>query len=159
MPTIACSGGNTPPSVDCVRRARVATLTLLPAGLPFGWRGTGVVLALVLGASFLLEETHVANGPTVCWVRRVTGVPCPGCGLTRSFVATAHLDFAAAFAFHPFGPLVFLACILGLAAIVWRAGSGHWPLPPSAIPRLRATAWGVVAVWLGWAAVRAAFEL
>jgi len=46
--------------------------------------------------------------PEVCGFKRVTGLPCPGCGLTRSWVAAVHGDLAASFAFHRLGWLVLL---------------------------------------------------
>jgi hypothetical protein len=47
--------------------------------------------------------------PGLCPLRNLTGLPCPGCGLTRSFIATAHADLTAAFGFHRLGPLLFAA--------------------------------------------------
>lgn len=41
-----------------------------------------------------------------CPLLRLTGVPCPLCGMTRAHLAALHLDFAAAFWYHP---LFFLA--------------------------------------------------
>lgn len=58
------------------------------------------------------------NLPTLCAFKALCGMPCPGCGLTRSFVATAHFDLARGFAFHPLGPLLFL---LVLAQLPWQA--------------------------------------
>jgi hypothetical protein len=45
---------------------------------------------------------------TVCWIRAVTGVSCPTCGLTRSFVALAHGQWGDAWRSNHFGLLVFL---------------------------------------------------
>ena len=36
-----------------------------------------------------------------CVFRLMTGIPCPGCGMTRAWLAALRLDFAAAFAYHP----------------------------------------------------------
>jgi hypothetical protein len=52
----------------------------------------------------------------LCGFRRLTGLPCPGCGLTRSFCAISHGEFARAFEFNPFG-YVFYA--LALCLIAW----------------------------------------
>lgn len=47
-----------------------------------------------------------------CPFRRVTDIPCPGCGLTRAWVECFHLDFLKAFQYHPLfllaPPLLFL---------------------------------------------------
>ena len=40
-----------------------------------------------------------------CGFRRVTGIPCPGCGLTRVADRVAHLNFAGALRANPLGTL------------------------------------------------------
>jgi hypothetical protein len=41
--------------------------------------------------------------PHSCIFNKLTGLPCPGCGLTRSMVATMHGDFAGSFTYHRLG--------------------------------------------------------
>ena len=36
-----------------------------------------------------------------CIFRKVTGIPCPGCGMTRAHLAALRLDFQSAFFYHP----------------------------------------------------------
>ena len=127
----------------------------LPAGLPFGWRGVGLVLAAVLVLSACLEPAWVGRQPTLCAVRAATGVPCPGCGLTRAFVATAHGDLVGAFGFHPFGPVLFALCAALLLGLAWRAVTGRLVVGRRTVDRLRPAAWAGLALWLTWAAVRA----
>ena len=55
--------------------------------------------------------------PGACAFESMMGFRCPGCGLTRSFVQTAHLHWGEAFRLHPFGPVGFLAVFL---QIPWR---------------------------------------
>ena len=50
--------------------------------------------------------------PQACFSRSVFGVSCPGCGLTRSFVATAGGDLYGALLLHPMGPAIYLLCLL-----------------------------------------------
>lgn len=45
----------------------------------------------------------------VCPFKYLTGIPCPGCGLTRSFIAIVRGDWSQAIAQNLFGPVVF-AC-------------------------------------------------
>jgi hypothetical protein len=54
----------------------------------------------------------------MCWSRVWLHVDCPFCGMTRSFVAVAHGDLGAAFAFHPAGPLLFVSMLAFLGAVV-----------------------------------------
>ncbi|MBQ7338227.1 MAG: DUF2752 domain-containing protein [Clostridia bacterium] len=36
-----------------------------------------------------------------CPIKYVTGISCPGCGMTRACLAALRLDFDAAFTYHP----------------------------------------------------------
>jgi len=50
--------------------------------------------------------------PPLCWFRQITGLECPTCGLSRSFVAWLNGNAARAWRLHPFAiglllPLVF----------------------------------------------------
>jgi hypothetical protein len=79
---------------------------------------TIVVLAAVMQPS---TETLTLFGwdvPVMCTLRRLTGLSCPGCGLTRSFVFLAHGQIVEAFRMNVFGPFAF-AWVLG--QLPWRA--------------------------------------
>jgi hypothetical protein len=84
----------------------------------------GLVLTALI-ASFALHPCHddhlcfslpgvekQIQIPLTCMFRIVTGIPCPGCGLTRSFVAISHGDIRAAWEFNAMGPILYLLCIL-----------------------------------------------
>lgn len=46
-----------------------------------------------------------------CLWQRLFSVPCPGCGMTRAWLAVLRLDFSAALSFHPMFwsvPLLFI---------------------------------------------------
>ena len=43
--------------------------------------------------NFLLQSVRLCS---------ITGLPCPGCGMTRAFIHLLHLDFAGAWQMHPF---------------------------------------------------------
>jgi hypothetical protein len=36
-----------------------------------------------------------------CPIKFLTGISCPGCGMTRAVLSCLKLDFASAFAYHP----------------------------------------------------------
>jgi len=58
----------------------------------------------------------------VCMFNNLTNLPCPGCGLSRSFIYFGHLEWANAFEMNPFGPILF--CFWGWASVkdaVWVA--------------------------------------
>lgn len=48
----------------------------------------------------------VASGLLVCPAKLLTGVPCPGCGLTRATLSMVHLQFDEMLSFHPLAPLI-----------------------------------------------------
>ncbi|MDP6958044.1 MAG: DUF2752 domain-containing protein [Planctomycetota bacterium] len=73
--------------------------------------------ALFLGSTLFLGvawfcRPYLATIPDLCLFKRMVGVGCPGCGLTRSVAATAHLQLGEAFQFHLFGPFILTAAIL-----------------------------------------------
>jgi hypothetical protein len=62
--------------------------------------------------------THEQLGLPPCFFLKLTGWPCPGCGLTTCFAHAAKLHFAEAFLTQPFGLLAFflLVAFIPLAA-------------------------------------------
>ena len=46
-----------------------------------------------------------------CPFFRVTGIPCPGCGLTRAVILLLKGDLQASLRFHAFAPLVLLTAV------------------------------------------------
>ena len=114
------------------------------------------VLALpVLTVATLLPVGRVESGPVLCPVRRLTDIPCPGCGLTRSVTRTMHGQLRAATAVHPAG--VPLTALLAAWALTGRAHADT-ALDPGGWTRTRhgraLLSVGCV-VWLVWAGLRA----
>ncbi len=73
----------------------------------------GTILAASLALAILAGRgvDPIAN-LDLCWSRVLLHRDCPGCGLTRSFVALAGGKLARAFACNPTGPLLFGAVLL-----------------------------------------------
>jgi len=42
----------------------------------------------------------------VCPMAALTGIPCPGCGMTRAALSALHGDFATSLRFHPLGMII-----------------------------------------------------
>lgn len=59
-----------------------------------------VAAAAVLVASFALSPGRL--GPDLCPLHRVTGLPCPGCGVTRGLLHLSHGDVDLALGANPF---------------------------------------------------------
>ncbi len=80
------------------------------------WFGrTSVIVAV---AALFLAVVHPPEGLglPICWLKASTGIPCPGCGLTRSLSATLRGDLSSAWKLHPFGPLL-LPTFAGIAFV------------------------------------------
>jgi hypothetical protein len=67
-----------------------------------------------LSAAYFYSYTNY-NSPFNCPILAFTGIPCPGCGLTRSFLALTKGNLISSFNYHLFGPILF--CLLMLATI------------------------------------------
>ena len=59
--------------------------------------GPKLVITMLMGGILLLWIW--LNLP--CLFRTVTGLPCPGCGMSRAWMSVAHLDFSVAVSYHP----------------------------------------------------------
>jgi hypothetical protein len=126
------------------------------AGIAAGPAAAPAVLALGgLCAAFVLTPTDVSAAPAVCPFRLATGLPCPGCGLTRSWTALAHGEFRTAFRANLFGPLAFVASVAFLALTITSPLTGLLPARLAHDRRLRMIGKLVVSAWVCWAMLRA----
>jgi Protein of unknown function (DUF2752) len=124
-----------------------------------------VLLALCAGTILLAcllsvrEQTQVVLPvlnwplPELCLSRRALGWSCPGCGLTRCFIAFARGDVASAWSFNPAGVLLFVLVAVQIpyrAWQVWRIARGHTAVTPSRLAQLPliAAAVALVVQWL-----------
>ncbi len=101
----------TPPGEEAAPQA-----TPIPRPDPLYHTVILVLCAGVMILSLLLsvrEERQVlvpllgAPLPELCMTKRWTGLGCPGCGMTRSFISLAHGDWRMALRYNPAGPLLF----------------------------------------------------
>ena len=81
----------------------------------FGHLAIFLICASMVGVALMLTPSTgaVAVGgfdvPILCGFRKVTGVGCPGCGMTRSFTFMAHGEWLAAWNLNMLGPPTFIA--------------------------------------------------
>lgn len=100
-----------------------------------------------------IEPGALGGGPegTWCLFYRFTGIPCPGCGLTRSIAHLAHGDFALSWRLHPLGGLLFLQSFLAWS--LWGVRFARPAVPPFLTER-RIALWAtgnaaaLLVVWL-----------
>ena len=69
-----------------------------------------VLAALIILASLAVAPARLPR-VSVCPFRSTTGLPCPGCGLTRAFCAIGHGELSAAWAFNPFSFVLFALAV------------------------------------------------
>ena len=100
-------------TVEVIRSqtARNRTVKLLLAG-----GGTLVLATLALGI-----PGRLPSEVKLCAFKGLTGVDCPGCGLTRGLMALLSGDVSAALSYHPLSP-VFLALLALGTGVVWWDG-------------------------------------
>ena len=94
------------------------------------WGGGGLALfrvACYLLAPlvfWLIPTARIESGPSLCLIRRVFGVPCPGCGMTRALSCAVHGHPRRAIAYNNrviiVLPLLIMAWARGLR-LEWRA--------------------------------------
>ena len=103
-----------------------------------GWIRQGLcglaVLAMLFAGAYL-SASILGWG---CPVQHFTGVPCPGCGLSRALFALLRLDFAAAFRYHP---MIYVLPPVALYTLF-----GKKPLLGSQT-RERVLLWGTMVLW------------
>ena len=134
---------------DTETAARAVSVRWWPPAMTAGVGLTVLVTAAVL------SPAAVERGPELCVFRRLTGLPCPGCGLTRSWVNFAHGDIGTSVAFNAFGPVLLAATVVAVIVAGWmlvtRRGVPRVFTSRSAI-RLAA---GALAIWVGYGVLRA----
>lgn len=65
-------------------------------------------IALIAGLYLVLFALGIT-----CPIKYLTGISCPGCGMSRACLNALRLDFEAAFAYHPLWPaLLPVLCLL-----------------------------------------------
>jgi hypothetical protein len=105
-----------PPSGAATERGRARRWEI--RALPAAWHPFLILLGaglVALGVRFCLQF-HVPL--PFCILRRTTGLPCPGCGSTRSLAAWAHLDPLSALRFNPLLFCAVIGLVLWLGAVV-----------------------------------------
>src|SRR4051794_9913890 len=85
---------------------------------------------LLGGLLLLVLLPRSGFGVPMCAFKELTGLPCPGCGLTRSLICAAHGDWPAAARMNPVGVLLFpvvpAGVFLGLLPVTRRRAVADW---------------------------------
>lgn len=92
---------------------------------PGEWKLT----AVAAGTLAISVAVPLGNLPEVilCPFRQVTGLPCPGCGLTRGFVCIGHGQIGQAIEFNPFALPLFALTAFQVIGFLIELGTGWNP--------------------------------
>lgn len=78
----------------------------------------GIIVALltiIIPYLIMISDPQVETSRSLCPFKLLTGLPCPGCGFTKSVISFYKGDLVKSIHYHAFGAIVILFCI---AAIV-----------------------------------------
>ena len=130
------------PSVPALRFAA-------PAGrLPLG----AILAGLALAGGAAVAGLRLDRLPfTVCFLKMISGIPCPTCGATRAAGRLAHADLTGAFAMNPLVTLGLLALVpwaVADLALLVRGRALDLSVSPAVARVLRVAA--VVAILVNW---------
>lgn len=76
--------------------------------------GFTLAIARILKPSPTGLGTHEQLGLPPCFFLQLTGIPCPGCGLTTCFAHSVRLHFYQAFITQPFGLILFALTVASI---------------------------------------------
>lgn len=98
--------------------------------------------------AFLAMWTPTDDGPTLCPFALMTGIACPGCGMSRALAWLVRGDFGTAVTYHPLAPML---AAIALGGTLWWLGrvTRRWSGPPVALINTVLIGFGVLllAVW------------
>jgi hypothetical protein len=130
-----------------IQKAEGGTGTLQALSSALNERRLAWFALVCLSAMFLVSMVwRPADEPTfiLCPFRALTGLLCPGCGMTRAFCALGHGELRRAIHFNALSPLLYLSLFvvwIGAAATVL-----NLPKLRGAVMRLRPSASVSVAI-------------
>jgi hypothetical protein len=121
-------------------------------------------MCALLSVCLLILPPEGIPGFEICTFKRLTNVPCPGCGLTRCGSNLLRGNVARATEYNPFGLAIIPAMvglgILGVLPFRWRRGARQWLAPHSTACQRLLIVFTVAfvlfgflrgfAVWRGW---------
>jgi hypothetical protein len=79
-----------------------------------------IFIACIIGYIWLYFWLFNHNNKTfdVCFIKRITNIPCPSCGSTRSIISLANGNLTEAFLINPIG---YIVAIIMIVAPIWIA--------------------------------------
>jgi hypothetical protein len=112
---------------------------MIPSSASVRERDLRLAMGGLIGVALVWPLSPV-HPPLTCPLRRLTGIPCPLCGMTRSVVAAAHGHIVQSLSFNPLGIAVLALAIVALV----RPSILHGRMPPT---WLLMTVLGALWIW------------
>lgn len=87
-----------------------------------------IVIALLFGLLLFVTKSDM---PSICLIRRMTGLKCPGCGMSRALLSLIQLDIKAAVEYNLLAlPILIYIIYIMICAAVSYIKSGKMSLFP-----------------------------
>ncbi|MBU7582541.1 MAG: DUF2752 domain-containing protein [Nostoc sp. TH1S01] len=87
------------------------------------WGILGFCYTPLFGTYFYNQNYRI--GFLVCPLRHLTGIPCPTCGMTRSFMAIGRGDLNQALVENLFGPILFVSFVIAIVHVTLELFTRH----------------------------------
>ena len=78
----------------------------------------GAVITLAIPYLIMLQHSHIEAEQSLCPFMMLSGLPCPGCGITKSLIFLYQGDLIKSFYYHLFGPFAFLFCLATIIVLL-----------------------------------------
>ncbi|HEX5220893.1 MAG TPA: DUF2752 domain-containing protein [Verrucomicrobiae bacterium] len=90
------------------------------------WLGRHSTLMAWLGLLLALITPPNGSGFSICWWQEGTGLPCPGCGVTRSLSCGLRGRLVESVQYHPFGlPILLLFAATAVYSLIPNDGKNR----------------------------------
>lgn len=94
-----------------------------PYDILFGRWSVAVTLTITATAlASLFVRSLSPPSFELCWFKRLTALPCPGCGMTRAVLRLARGDVVEALRFNPFALLLLPYSLAAASSLLWPEG-------------------------------------
>lgn len=108
-----------------------------------------ILLSPVVVIAALAVTPAFEDGPTICPFANITGMACPGCGMTRAASRLLRGDFVSAVEFHPLVPAVAAVAIAGWGWLLLRRAGLVRPMSNRVLNTIMVVALAaLLAVWV-----------
>jgi hypothetical protein len=78
----------------------------------------GAAIILAFPCFIMATNPHVETSQSFCPMKMLAGLPCPGCGITKSLVFAYQGEIQKSLSYHIFGFPAILACVVTIAVLI-----------------------------------------